>query len=81
MVIAASSPTPVRWCRPDSCGYTASAAAGKTHSRPAACPIDAMEQDIMLFASVPLTDEAWEPLTEGEIIVVSEGCIVTPHSR
>jgi predicted glutamine amidotransferase len=43
--------------------------------------IDAMEQDIMLFASVPLTDEAWEPLTEGEIIVVSEGCIVTPHSR
>jgi predicted glutamine amidotransferase len=43
--------------------------------------IDAMEQDIMLFASVPLTDEAWEPLTEGEIIVVSEGCVVTPHSR
>jgi len=38
--------------------------------------IDAMEQDIMLFASVPLTDEAWEPLAEGEVIAVREGRII-----
>ncbi len=41
--------------------------------------IDAMEQDITLFASLPLTDEAWEPLTEGEVIAVREGHIVATH--
>jgi glutamine amidotransferase len=38
--------------------------------------IHATEQDITLFASVPLTDEAWEPLAEGEVIAVREGRIV-----
>jgi glutamine amidotransferase len=33
-------------------------------------------QDVMLVASVPLTDEAWTPLDEGEVVVVSEGNIV-----
>ncbi|GLR65936.1 class II glutamine amidotransferase [Acidocella aquatica] len=30
-------------------------------------------QALMLFASVPLTDEAWNPLQEGELIAVREG--------
>ena len=38
--------------------------------------IDAMDQDVTLFASLPLTDEAWEPLAEGEVIAVREGHIV-----
>jgi predicted glutamine amidotransferase len=30
-------------------------------------------QLVTLFASVPLTNEAWQPLSEGEIVVVSNG--------
>jgi predicted glutamine amidotransferase len=30
-------------------------------------------QDLTLFASVPLTDEDWRPLREGEIVVVRDG--------
>lgn len=33
----------------------------------------AREQVLTLFASVPLSDEAWRPLTEGELIVVAAG--------
>lgn len=39
------------------------------------------EQDITLFASVPLTDEAWLPLAEGEVIAVREGRIVGGENR
>ena len=31
------------------------------------------QQTLMLFASVPLTDEDWRPLREGEIVVVRQG--------
>ena len=31
------------------------------------------EQQVFLVASVPLTDEDWQPLDEGEIVVVSDG--------
>jgi len=30
-------------------------------------------QNLTLFASVPLTDEDWRPLREGEIVVVQHG--------
>jgi len=33
-------------------------------------------QDVVLVASVPLTDEAWSPLDEGEVVVISNGTIV-----
>lgn len=33
-------------------------------------------QRVVLVASVPLTEEAWLPLAEGEVIAVSEGAIV-----
>jgi glutamine amidotransferase len=33
------------------------------------------EQQVFLAASVPLTDESWEPLAEGELIAVSEGAV------
>lgn len=31
------------------------------------------EQEVVLFASVPLTDEAWTPLAPGEIVVAQHG--------
>jgi len=37
-------------------------------------PHDA-EQEVALLASVPLSDERWEPLAEGEIVVLREGQI------
>ena len=33
-------------------------------------------QKIVLLASVPLSSEAWQPLAEGEVIVVRDGQIV-----
>jgi len=38
---------------------------------------EAGEQQVQLVASVPLTDEDWEPLGEGELVVVSDGAILT----
>jgi glutamine amidotransferase len=36
-----------------------------------------VEQEVLLFASVPLTSEAWVPLSHGEVLVVGAGQIVT----
>lgn len=36
-------------------------------------------QDTCLLASVPLTDEPWQPLPEGEVIAVTHGRIVGRH--
>ncbi len=30
-------------------------------------------QQVLLFASVPLTDEPWQPLDEGEVVIVADG--------
>jgi glutamine amidotransferase len=34
------------------------------------------EQDVVLVASVPLSDEAWQPLAAGELIAVEQGRVV-----
>jgi len=36
----------------------------------------AQEQDVILVASVPLTDEDWQPMAEGEIIALGAGQII-----
>lgn len=36
-------------------------------------------QHVALVASVPLSDEPWEPLAEGEIVVLREGRLVRRH--
>lgn len=36
-------------------------------------------QDTCLLASVPLTDESWQPLAEGEVITITHGRIVGRH--
>ena len=43
--------------------------------------IDGDNQLVSLVASVPLTDEAWEPLEEGEIIVLSGGSIIAKQQQ
>jgi predicted glutamine amidotransferase len=35
-------------------------------------------QSLVLVASVPLTADAWQPLTSGQIVVVREGRVITP---
>jgi len=38
------------------------------------------DQQVQLFASVPLTDEDWRPLSEGEVVIVSNGELSIPQS-
>src|SRR5262249_5558498 len=42
--------------------------------------IDADPQEVILFASVPLTDEPWHPLHEGQVVAVKAGRLLTPLS-
>ena len=42
-------------------------------SMEAGVKVAAAGQDVVLFASVPLTDESWEPLACGELVVVRGG--------
>jgi predicted glutamine amidotransferase len=71
---------PGLWCLQRACAVDteALAPAGVT-IEPAAGP-----QEITLLASVPVTDEQWRPLAEGEIVVVADGQVVPaslPSSR
>jgi predicted glutamine amidotransferase len=34
-------------------------------------------QEVLLFASVPLTDEHWRPLIEGEVVAAKNGCVLS----
>lgn len=51
--------------------------AGKDALTAAGLTISAPEQEVVLFASVPLTEEHWRPLAEGEVVVASAGNVVT----
>lgn len=42
----------------------------------ATVPADKAGQELLLIASVPLTDEPWTPFAEGEVIVVKDGTMV-----
>ena len=39
--------------------------------------LEAGEQEVALIASVPLTDEPWQPLAEGEVVALRNGQVVT----
>lgn len=41
---------------------------------------DGGEQRVVLFASVPLSDEQWRPLEEGALLVAGHGTIVNPET-
>jgi len=46
--------------------------AGKdAHADTAGVTVTSSSQEVVLVASVPLTDEAWEPFVEGEVVVAS----------
>lgn len=54
-----------------------SCAAGSENVPLAGVSIDASSrQEIALVASVPLSSERWEPLSEGEVVVLQEGRVV-----
>lgn len=55
-----------RWCHEDEHGFAADGVA-----------IDGAGQRIALLASVPLSNEPWLALGEGEVVAVSNGQLVT----
>ncbi|MBL4681820.1 MAG: class II glutamine amidotransferase [Pseudomonadales bacterium] len=57
----------------------------KTEPRPVQIPglsivTVAKSQDIVLVASVPLSDEDWQPISQGDILVLHKGQIVKRHN-
>lgn len=48
-----------------------------TPDRDGGLSIDQVDQSVVLIASVPLTDEAWRPLAEGELLAVRAGEVLT----
>ncbi len=38
--------------------------------------VEQAPQDVVLFTSIPLTDEAWRPLDDGEVVVAHGGTVV-----
>lgn len=60
---------PGLWCLRRDCAIDADA------FKPAGVTIEPghVAQQLTLFASVPLSDEGWRPLAEGELIVVADG--------
>ncbi len=42
--------------------------------------LTAVRQEAVLLASVPLTDEPWQPLPEGEVVVIMNGAVVARNS-
>lgn len=57
----------------------------KTEPKPVQVPglsivTDAKSQDIVLVASVPLSDEDWQPIPQGEILVLHQGKILKRYN-
>ena len=57
------------------CRRCAAAAAGAPGAS-ASAAVDGDGQEVTLFASVPLTGEAWRPLAEGELLVARAGRLI-----
>ena len=56
-----------------------SAEAPPAHQDGVAIEAEAVEHDALLIASVALTDEAWRPLAEGELVAVRQGKLLAQH--
>lgn len=50
------------------------------HSKTSGVSVISPDQHVILVASVPLTEESWEPFGEGEVIAISKGKIVARAS-
>lgn len=57
-----------------------SAAPPAAHQDGVAIEAQAEEHDALLIASVALTDEAWRPLAEGELVAVRKGKLLVMHA-
>ena len=64
---------PGLWCLGRRC-----AAGGELTSTGLRIEAHGGEQDVVLFASVPLTAEGWVPLTRGQVMVARSGQLVRP---
>ncbi|MDO8249431.1 MAG: class II glutamine amidotransferase, partial [Rhodoferax sp.] len=51
--------------------------AAPTPDRDGGLSIDQVDQTVVFIASVPLTEEAWRPLAEGELLAVRAGEVLT----
>lgn len=71
-----ASPGLWRLCRRCERDYDSAQAASA-----AAIATDARAQEVMLFASVPLSEEQWQPLDEGEVMVVRGGGLLARGSQ
>ena len=40
--------------------------------------VDRRKQEVMLFASIPLSDEHWVPMAEGEVLAIRHGRLLDP---
>lgn len=47
------------------------------YAETAGISVSSPDQEVILVASVPLTAEAWEPLQQGEVVMISKGQIAT----
>ena len=52
-------------------------ATGLTDTQIPGLSVDSSDQTVILLASVPLSDEPWQPLDEGEIVILKDGEIIT----
>lgn len=43
--------------------------------------MESVRQDVAIVASVPLTDELWQPLAEGELLVLRDGKRIAPDGQ
>jgi predicted glutamine amidotransferase len=46
-----------------------------------AVPVGGGGQFVVMLASVPLTPDAWRPLSNGEVVVVRDGVVITPGTE
>ena len=71
-----SMPRPARSKRRVSCRSSGNVSRTKQALSASGLSIRGDNQHMTLFASVPLTNEHWKPLAEGELVAVSRGQLV-----
>ncbi len=66
---------PGLWVLQKKCTIQPSAQSAKDQADQVGVAVEPMEQFLTLVASLPLTEEAWVPLAQGELLIVREGSV------
>lgn len=69
---------PGLWVLQKKCTFLPSAQSAKERADQVGVAVEPMEQFLTLVASLPLTEEAWVPVAEGELLIVREGSVTAP---